>query len=39
MTPAADGNPQHHTQNMKIRLSEIQEHLREDIKKVDEPQL
>lgn len=39
MTSTADGNPQHHTQNMKKRLSEIQEHLREDIKKFDEPQL
>jgi hypothetical protein len=39
MTSAVDGNPQHHTQKMKKRLSEMQEHLREDIGKVDEPQL
>ena len=39
MASASDKNPQHHTQNMKKRLSEIQAHLREDIGKVDEPQL
>jgi hypothetical protein len=39
MASAADKNPQHHTQNMKKRLSETQQHLREDTAKLDEPQL
>jgi hypothetical protein len=39
MASASDKNPLHHTQNMKKRLSEAQTHLREDIEKVDEPQL
>ena len=39
MASAADRNPQHHTQNMKKRLQEIVDHLRQDIGKVDEPQL
>ena len=33
-----DKNPIHHTQNMQRRLSEIIDHLRADIKKIDEPQ-
>lgn len=33
-----DKNPIHHTQNMQRRLSELIEHLRADIKKIDEPQ-
>jgi hypothetical protein len=39
MASAPDRNPQHHTQNMKKRLQETVTHLREDIQKVDEPQL
>jgi hypothetical protein len=39
MASASDRNPQHHTQTMKKRLQEIVTHLREDIQKVDEPQL
>jgi hypothetical protein len=39
MASVSDRNPQHHTQNMKKRLSETVTHLREDIQKVDEPQL
>ena len=31
--------PRHHTQKMKARLQEDIDHLREDIRKVDEPQL
>jgi hypothetical protein len=32
-------DPRHHTQNMQKRLREMIEHLRADVKKVDEPQL
>jgi hypothetical protein len=32
-------DPRHHTQNVGRRLQEIIDHLREDIAKVDEPQL
>ncbi|HEV7603213.1 MAG TPA: hypothetical protein VGO49_23535 [Bradyrhizobium sp.] len=39
MASAAERNPQHHTQNMKKRLQETVDHLRQDIGKVDEPQL
>jgi hypothetical protein len=39
MASSADRNPQHHTQKMKTRLQETVTHLREDIQKVDEPQL
>ena len=39
MASVSDRNPQHHTQNMKRRLSETVTHLREDIGKVDDPQL
>jgi hypothetical protein len=39
MASSADRNPQHHTQNMKKRLQETVDHLRQDIGKVDEPQL
>jgi hypothetical protein len=35
---AAERDPRHHTQKMQNRLQEIRDHLREDIKKVDEPQ-
>jgi ferric iron reductase protein FhuF len=36
---SADQTPQHHTQKMKRRMQETVTHLREDIQKVDEPQL
>jgi uncharacterized membrane-anchored protein YhcB (DUF1043 family) len=32
-------DPRHYTQKMQKRLQEIRDHLREDIEKVDEPQL
>jgi len=34
-----DKDPRHHTQNMQKRLRELMDHLRADIRKVDEPQL
>jgi hypothetical protein len=36
---ATASDPRHHTQKMQKALHEICDHLREDIKKVDEPQL
>jgi len=39
MASAADRDPRHHTQKMKQRLQETIDYLREDIDKVDEPQL
>ena len=39
MASAADRDPRHHTQKMQKPFHEIQDHLREDITKVDEPQL
>ena len=36
--PTDDADPRHHTQKMQARLREIMDHLRADIKKVDEPQ-
>ena len=36
---ASQSDPRHHTQKMKGRLQEDIAHLREDILKVDEPQL
>ena len=33
-----DGDPRHHTQKMAKQLQDIVTHLREDVKKVDEPQ-
>ena len=39
MASASDRNPRHHTQKMKNRLHETVTHLREDVQKVDEPQL
>jgi hypothetical protein len=39
MPSASDKSPQHHTQKMKKRLEETVTHLRQDIDKVDEPQL
>jgi hypothetical protein len=39
MTSAADRDPVHHARKMQKALREIKDHLREDIEKVDEPQL
>lgn len=39
MASAADRDPRHHTQKMQKALHDIRNHLREDIEKVDEPQL
>jgi hypothetical protein len=39
MVSEADRDPRHHTQKMQTRLQEIMNHLREDIEKVNEPQL
>jgi len=39
MASAADRDPRHHTQKMQQQLQEMMKHLREDIAKVDEPQL
>jgi hypothetical protein len=36
---SSEKDPKHHTERMKRRLQETMEHLRQDIKKVDEPQL
>jgi len=34
----SQSDPRHHTQKMKARLQEDIDHLREDVRKVDEPQ-
>ncbi|MGY3445987.1 MULTISPECIES: hypothetical protein [unclassified Bradyrhizobium] len=39
MASATDRDPRHHTQKMQKALKDIRTHLREDIEKVDEPQL
>jgi len=39
MSDTDDRHPRHHTRKMQKALSDIQSHLREDIAKVDEPQL
>jgi hypothetical protein len=36
---STDGDLRHHTRKMRQRLNDTVQHLREDIKKVDEPQL
>jgi len=36
---SSEKDPRHHVQKMKQRLQETVPHLREDIRKVDEPQL
>jgi uncharacterized membrane-anchored protein YhcB (DUF1043 family) len=36
---STERDPRHHTQKMQNRLQETMQHLREDIEKVDEPQL
>jgi hypothetical protein len=39
MASATDRHLRHHTQKMQKALHDIRNHLREDIEKVDEPQL
>lgn len=39
MASAADRDPRHHTQKMRKALQDIRNHLREDVEKMDEPQL
>ncbi|TYL89180.1 hypothetical protein FXB40_36975 [Bradyrhizobium rifense] len=39
MASSVDRDPRHHTRKMQKALEEIRTHLREDIQKVDEPQL
>jgi hypothetical protein len=39
MASTADRDPRHHTQKMQKALQEIKDHLRQDIEKVNEPQL
>ena len=39
MASTADHDPRHHTRKMQRRLKETIDHLREDVEKVDEPQL
>jgi hypothetical protein len=36
--PENTSDPVHHTRNMSARFSDLIEHLREDIRRVDEPQ-
>jgi hypothetical protein len=38
MASTIEQDPRHHTQKMATRLKETIEHMREDIRKVDEPQ-
>jgi hypothetical protein len=39
MSSSTERDPRHHTQKMRQRLEEIVKHLREDVTRVDEPQL
>jgi len=39
MASAGERDPRHHTQKMQKALEEVKNRLREDVKKVDEPQL
>jgi hypothetical protein len=39
MAATSEKDPRHHIQRMKQRLAEMVTHLRQDIEKVDEPQL
>ncbi|TIQ36280.1 MAG: hypothetical protein E5X48_10885 [Mesorhizobium sp.] len=39
MASERDKDPRHHTHNMQIRLQKTMDHLRQDIAKVDDPQL
>lgn len=34
----SNGNPKVHTQRMQQRLRELMDHMREDVRKVDDPQ-
>jgi hypothetical protein len=34
----SNGNPKVHTQKMQQRLRELMDHMREDVRKVDDPQ-
>ncbi len=36
---SSERDPRHHTRKMQQRLRETMQHLREDVEKVDEPQL
>jgi hypothetical protein len=39
MSPAQEKDPRHHTQKMQKALEDLKIHLREDIEKLDEPQV
>lgn len=39
MASPTDRHPRHHTQKMQKALQGVREHLRQDIEKIDEPQL
>jgi len=39
MTAQTESDPHHHTQKMQKQLQETIDHLRQDVTKVDEPQL
>ncbi|MCC8945758.1 hypothetical protein H8A97_11770 [Bradyrhizobium sp. Arg62] len=39
MASSADREPRHHTQKMQKALQDLRNHLRDDIQKVDDPQL
>jgi len=39
MASTTDRDPQRHTQKMQKVLRQVKDHLREDIEKLDEPQL
>jgi hypothetical protein len=39
MVSETDRDPRHHTRKMQTRLQEIIDHLRDDVGKVEEPQL
>lgn len=39
MASSSEKDPRHHTQKMKKRLEDTVAHLRQDIGKIDEPQL
>jgi hypothetical protein len=38
-TMSGQQDPRYHTQRMQVRLQELSDHLREDIERLDEPQL
>lgn len=39
MASQPEGDPRHHTQNMQQRFQDLIRHLRDDVNKVDDPQL